>query len=85
MRQGLGNDSLAIGLIADIALHESAAQFVGDGLAFFSLHVRNDHLAAFGRASMRAVPSPKPDAPPVTMKTLPAISMSTPCSKTEGD
>jgi len=26
-------------------------------------------------ASMRAVPSPRPDAPPVTMKTLPAISM----------
>ena len=25
--------------------------------------------------SMRAVPSPKPDAPPVTMKTLPAMSM----------
>jgi hypothetical protein len=24
---------------------------------------------------MRAVPSPRPDAPPVTMKTLPAISM----------
>ena len=26
-------------------------------------------------ASMRAVPSPRPDAPPVTMKTLPAMSM----------
>ena len=27
-------------------------------------------------ASMRAVPSPRPEAPPVTMKTLPAMSMS---------
>ena len=27
------------------------------------------------RASMRAVPSPSPDAPPVTMKTLPAMSI----------
>ena len=26
-------------------------------------------------ASMRAVPSPRPEAPPVTMKTLPLISM----------
>ena len=26
-------------------------------------------------ASSRAVPSPRPEAPPVTMKTLPAISM----------
>src|SRR5690606_14436539 len=26
-------------------------------------------------ANMRAVPSPRPDAPPVTMKTLPAMSM----------
>ena len=26
-------------------------------------------------ASMRAVPSPRPEAPPVTMKTLPAMSM----------
>jgi hypothetical protein len=25
--------------------------------------------------SMRAVPSPRPDAPPVTINTLPAISM----------
>jgi hypothetical protein len=29
--------------------------------------------------SMRAVPSPNPDAPPVTMKTLPAMSMLNPC------
>jgi hypothetical protein len=27
---------------------------------------------------MRTVPSPKPDAPPVTMKTLPAMSMLAP-------
>jgi hypothetical protein len=26
-------------------------------------------------ANIRAAPSPKPDAPPVTMNTLPAISM----------
>ena len=29
-------------------------------------------------ASMRAVPSPSPDAPPVTMKTLPEMSMGCP-------
>jgi hypothetical protein len=27
-------------------------------------------------ANMRALPSPKPEAPPVTMNTLPAMSMS---------
>src|SRR6478752_3212325 len=31
-------------------------------------------------ASMRAVPSPRPDAPPVTMKTLPLMSMVCSCA-----
>src|SRR6185312_15922403 len=32
-------------------------------------------------ASMRAVPSPRPDAPPVTMNTLPLISMANPSER----
>ena len=46
------------------------------GFAFVRLHVRNHHGAALRSASMRAVPSPSPEAPPVTMNTLPLISMS---------
>ena len=45
----LGHHSLAIGLVAHIAFHKGAAQFFGDGFAFFGLHVGNDHFAAVGR------------------------------------
>jgi hypothetical protein len=64
---------LGIGLLADIAAHESAADRVGNSLAPFDLNITTLPPAA---ASMRALPSPSPEAPPVTMNTLPAMSMS---------
>ena len=47
-RHSLGNHSLTVGFVANVALNESTAQFFGDSLAFFGLHVRNDHFAAMG-------------------------------------
>ena len=47
-RHGLGHHGLAVGLVAHIALHERAADFLGHSLAFFGLHVGNDHGAALG-------------------------------------
>ena len=48
-----GDDGLAIGFIADIALYKGAANFLGNGFAFFGLHVGNDYLAALGRQHAR--------------------------------
>ena len=40
---------LAVGFLADVALHEHAAEFLRDGFAAFGLQVGDDHLAAVGR------------------------------------
>ena len=37
---------LCIGFIADIAAHKSSTDLLGDGFAFFDLHVRDDDSAA---------------------------------------
>jgi hypothetical protein len=71
----LSTTACAIGFIADIAVHKGSTNLLGDGFAFVDLHVRDDDSAALRKASMRAVPSPRPEAPPVTMNTLPLMSM----------
>ena len=48
---GLGDDGLAVGFLAHVALDESGVAFAevfGDGFAFFRLHVGNHDLAAVG-------------------------------------
>ncbi len=52
-RQGLGDDGLAVGFLADIAFDKSAADFLGNRLAFFSLHVGNHDLGAVVRQHAR--------------------------------
>jgi hypothetical protein len=66
----LGHHGLAVGFIADVALQERAADLPGDGLPFSTCMSAITTVAPLA-ASMRAVPSPRPEAPPVTMKTLP--------------
>ena len=47
-RHRLGDHGLAVGFVADVALDESAANFLRNGLAFFGLHVGNHHGCAMG-------------------------------------
>jgi hypothetical protein len=69
-RHSFGHHGLAVGLLADIAFDEGAADVFGHSLAFFACMSAMTTVAPLA-ASMRAVPSPRPDAPPVTMNTLP--------------
>ena len=65
---------LCIGFIADIAAHKSSTDLLGDGFAFSTCMSAMTTVPP-RKASMRAVPSPSPEAPPVTMNTLPLISI----------
>jgi hypothetical protein len=71
---GGGHHGLAVGLLADVALDEAPPISLATASPRSTCRSAMTTLPPCA-ASMRAVPSPRPEAPPVTMKTLPAMSM----------
>ena len=57
------------GLVGDVGLAEHAADLARDGLPALGVHVEDRDLGA-GAASIRAVASPRPEAPPVTTAAI---------------
>ena len=72
--RGLSHRSVAVVFLADVALDERAAELLRHRLALVDLQIGDHDFAAVLREHARRTFA-EPDAPPVTMKTLPAISM----------
>jgi hypothetical protein len=73
----LGDHALAVGFLADVAADEAAADLGGDAAPRSSCRSATTTVApGIGKHARRAFA--EPEAPPVTMNTLPLISMSSP-------
>ena len=78
LHRGVG-EGLDAAAVAAVGLDGERAEVVGGTVQRRHLDVA-DHQLRAGRASRRAMPSPMPEAPPVTTATLPSRSAIPACA-----